>query len=95
MKMRALSNQTESESHSVSVLLFVTAWTKKSLVLQGLRIHLPMQGAWVRSLVWEDPTCLEFSRQEYWGGCQFLLQGSCTHVNMLNHIIEKQLIEKQ
>ena len=30
-------------------------WT--SLVAQWLRIHLPMQGTQVRSLVWEDPTC--------------------------------------
>ena len=28
-----------------------------SLVVQWLRIHLPMQGAWVQTLVWEDPTC--------------------------------------
>ena len=28
-----------------------------SLVAQGLRICLPMQGTRVRSLVWEDPTC--------------------------------------
>ena len=27
-----------------------------SLVAQWLRIPLPMQGTWVRSLVWEDPT---------------------------------------
>ena len=25
-----------------------------SLVVQWLRNHLPMQGTWVRSLVWED-----------------------------------------
>ena len=30
-------------------------WT--SLVVQWLRIHLPMQGIQVPSLVWEDPTC--------------------------------------
>ena len=24
---------------------------------QWLRICLPMQGTWVRALVWEDPTC--------------------------------------
>ena len=30
-------------------------WT--SLVVQWLRIGLPMQGKWVRSLVQEDPTC--------------------------------------
>ena len=28
-----------------------------SLVVQWLRIRLPMQGARVRALVWEDPTC--------------------------------------
>ena len=28
-----------------------------SLVAQWLRIHLPMQGAWVRALVQEDPMC--------------------------------------
>ena len=28
-----------------------------SLVVQWLRFHLPMQGTWVRALVWEDPTC--------------------------------------
>ena len=28
-----------------------------SLVAQWLRIHLPMQGTRVQSLVWEDSTC--------------------------------------
>ena len=28
-----------------------------SLVVQWLRICLPMQGTQVRALVWEDPTC--------------------------------------
>ena len=28
-----------------------------SLVAKWLRILLPMQGTWVRALVWEDPTC--------------------------------------
>ena len=28
-----------------------------SLVVQWLRILLPMQGTWVQALVWEDPTC--------------------------------------
>ena len=32
-----------------------TSWA--SLVVQWLRIHLPMQGTWVRALVREDPTC--------------------------------------
>ena len=28
-----------------------------SLVVQWLRIRLPMQGTRVRDLVWKDPTC--------------------------------------
>ena len=28
-----------------------------SLVVQWLRIRLPMQGTQVQALVWEDPTC--------------------------------------
>ena len=32
--------------------------TWASLVAQWLRIRLPMQGTWVRALVWEDTTCL-------------------------------------
>ena len=31
--------------------------TGASLVAQWLGIRLPMQGTWVRALVWEDPTC--------------------------------------
>ena len=31
--------------------------TGTSLVAQWLRIHLPVQGTWIRALVWEDPTC--------------------------------------
>ena len=30
---------------------------RSSLVVQWLRIRLPMQGTRVRALVWEDPTC--------------------------------------
>ena len=33
----------------------IKSWA--SLVAQWLRIHLPVQGTWVRALVWEDPTC--------------------------------------
>ena len=29
---------------------------RTSLVAQGLRIHLPVWGTWVQSLVWENPT---------------------------------------
>ena len=33
-----------------------------SLVVQWLRICLPMQGTGVRALVWEDPTCCRAAR---------------------------------
>ena len=32
-------------------------WYRTSVVVQWLRIHLPMQGTWVQALVQEDPTC--------------------------------------
>ena len=33
------------------------SYIRASLVVQWLRIHLPMQGTWVRALVREDATC--------------------------------------
>ena len=35
---------------------------RASLVAQWLRVRLPMQGTWVRALVWEDPTCCGATR---------------------------------
>ena len=35
-----------------------------SLVAQGLRIRLPMQGTWVQALVREDPTCCGATKLE-------------------------------
>ena len=40
-----------------------------SLLVQWLRIHLPMQGIQVRALVWEDPTCRRAAKpmhHNYW-----------------------------
>ena len=37
--------------------LILKAIVGTSLVAQWLRIRLPIQGTWVRSLVREDPTC--------------------------------------
>ena len=42
------------------LLMLLVSYQKShgaSLVVQWLRIHLPMQGTRVRALVWEDPTC--------------------------------------
>ena len=38
-------------------LTTVKMLARASLVVQWLRICLPMQGTRVRALVWEDPTC--------------------------------------
>ena len=37
--------------------LLKVQWFRASLLAQWLRICLVMQGTWVQSLVWEDPTC--------------------------------------
>ena len=39
------------------VLFLLKSYYGASLVVQWLRIRLPMQGTRVRALVWEDPTC--------------------------------------
>ena len=42
---------------------------RTSLVVQWLRIRLPMQGPWVRALVREDPTCCRATKpvhHNYW-----------------------------
>ena len=36
-----------------------------SLVVQWLRIYLPVQGTWVQYLVWEDPTCRGATKPMY------------------------------
>ena len=35
----------------------IKTFYRTSLVVQWLRIHLPMQGTWVRALAQEEPTC--------------------------------------
>ena len=48
-----------------------------SLVVQWLRIHLPMQGTRVQSLVWEDPTCRGATKpvsHNYWACMSQLLK---------------------
>ena len=50
-------------------LNFLNLILQTSLVAQWLRIHLPMQGTRVRSLVWKDPTCHGATkpvRHNYW-----------------------------
>ena len=46
-----------SKIYKELIQLSIKKKTRASLVAQWLRICLPMQGTWVRALVWEDPTC--------------------------------------
>ena len=52
----------EEKSNILGILCFIISRKVKtqpraSLVVQWLRIYLPMQGTQVRALVREDPTC--------------------------------------
>ena len=73
--------------------------TGTSLLVQWLRIWLPMQGTWVRSLVWEDPTChgatkpmchnhwacpLEPVSHNYWTCSPQLLKPTCLETVFCN-----------
>ena len=48
-----------NNQHLKMVVIFAFKKTKSraSLVVQWLRIRLPMQGTWVQAVVQEDPTC--------------------------------------
>ena len=53
----------EGSLHWQELQKYLTIQLKKKkqngapLVVQWIKIRLPMQGTWVRSLVWKDPTC--------------------------------------
>ena len=83
---RWLSHESGALMNGISAL--IRRELRTSLVAQCLRIHLPMQGTWVRSLVQEDPTChgatkpvhhnywacaLEPSSHNYWAHAPQLL----------------------
>ena len=79
-----------------------------SLVAQWLRVCLPMQGTWVRALVWEDPTCRRATgpvSHNYWacasGACApqreaAIVRGPRTAMKSGPHLpqLEKALAEK-
>ena len=77
------ANKTHTYTHSKNQII---TWLKKgsspqktqnrttraSLVVQWLRIHLPMQETWVQALVQEDPTCHRATKpvhHNYWSRC--------------------------
>ena len=72
---------------------------KASLVVQWLRIRLPLQGTRVRALVWEDPTCrgttkpvchnywdcaLEPVSHNFWAQVPQLLKPACLEAVLCN-----------
>ena len=78
---------------------FQVCTTGTSLVAQWLRIHLPIQGTWVWSLVQEDPTCcgatkpvchnywacaLEPTSHNYWARMPQLLKPACLEPMLRN-----------
>ena len=54
-----MKNLTGKGKHTVKVVdqSLMKLVGRASLVVQWLRICLPMQGTQVQALVWEDPTC--------------------------------------
>ena len=60
---------------------------RASLVVQWLRICLPMQGTRVRALVWEDPICRGATRpvsHNYWACVPQLLKPVCLELMLHN-----------
>ena len=63
---------------SYNGILWMTDKFGTFLVVQWIGIHLPMQGTWVQSLVWEGFTCHGATKpvgHNYWSPCSL---GSCT-----------------
>ena len=67
-KLKCHKNQ-KNNALKANIQWFKELYTGTSLVAQWLRIRLPMQGTWVPSLVWEDPTSSRATkplRHNYW-----------------------------
>ena len=58
------------------------------LVVQWLRICLPLWGTWVQSLVWDDSTCWGTTQPMYHKYCSPHTLGPA-HCNMRSHGNEK------
>ena len=53
---------THTNTHTMEYYSAIKKNERASLVIQWLRICLPMQGTRVQALVWEDPTCRRAAR---------------------------------
>ena len=85
MQRSAGNNIILSRSHLCwNVVSFIIKYGT-SLVVQWLRIRLPMQGTRVRSLVWEDPTCCGATKpvcHNYWACVLQLLKPVCSRAQV-------------
>ena len=85
---------------NVSWMPLYKSQSRTSLVVQWLRIHLPVQGTWVRALVREDSTCwratkpvyhnywacaLEPVSHNYWAHVPQLLKPTCSRAWCCNY----------
>ena len=72
-----------------------------SLVVQWLRIHLPMQGTWVQALLQENTTCRGVAkpvRHNYWAHVPQLLKPACLEpvlCNKRSHCNEKAVYHNE
>ena len=83
--------------NSIREVFLTIPWGRASLVAQWLRIHLPLQGTWVRTLVREDPTCSRATkpvRHNYWARVPQLLKPARLEPvfrNKRSHLNEKPM----
>ena len=88
-----------NHKRKIYTLYFIKIKNGASLVVQWLRIRLPMQGTWVQALVQEDPTCrgatkpvrhnywacsLEPASHNYWAHVSQLLKPMCLEPMLCN-----------
>ena len=62
IKLPEIRSQINEGSLEISRSSLSTVQCGSSLVVHGIRIHLPVQGTWVRSLVWGDSMCCGASK---------------------------------
>ena len=69
-------------NHSLGYFLTTKTMTSKGShrTSQWMKVHVPVQGTWVQSLVWEDPTCLGATKRvhhNYWACTLSSNYGAC------------------
>ena len=75
-------------------------WVRTSLVVQWVRIHLPVEGTWIQSLIREDSSCLRTSkpmRHNYWTWALGRKSHNCwaPELELLKHVPSRAHAPKQ